>query len=239
VIKTGPRRSTILPDMIGHTIAVHNGKKFIPVYVTEQMIGHKLGEFAPTRTFQGHAVKAPLERAAGVAALQGHGRACRRRAPPGRRHQLRQKVNKLWQIHGERNRSGSAIEAIAMAGTFARRPEDFVWWDISAGSAPKRRLQFCASRRSARHATSKKCCAVHSNANARRDAGASLDVDIFFVSRCFVNEGSRWKRLRPAPMGRAFRYQRRTAHIVVGVVEHHHAVQQRVALGCQANRIRR
>jgi hypothetical protein len=53
--------------MIGHTIAVHNGKKFIPVYITEQMIGHKLGEFAPTRTFKGHAVKAALERAAGLA----------------------------------------------------------------------------------------------------------------------------------------------------------------------------
>jgi hypothetical protein len=57
--------------MIGHTIAVHNGKKFIPVYVTEQMIGHKLGEFAPTRTFKGHAVKAALERAAGVAPAAG------------------------------------------------------------------------------------------------------------------------------------------------------------------------
>jgi small subunit ribosomal protein S19 len=68
VIKTWSRRSTILPDMIGHTIAVHNGRKFIPVYVTEQMVGHKLGEFAPTRTFKGHAVKAALERAAGVAA---------------------------------------------------------------------------------------------------------------------------------------------------------------------------
>ena len=67
VIKTWSRRSTILPDMIGHTIAVHNGRKFIPVYVTEQMIGHKLGEFAPTRTFKGHAVKAALERAAGAA----------------------------------------------------------------------------------------------------------------------------------------------------------------------------
>ena len=56
-----------------------------------------------------------------------------------------------------------------------------------------------------------------------------MDVDHLFVSRCFVNEGSRWKRLRPAPMGRAFRYQRRTCHIVVGVVEHHQAAQQRVA----------
>src|ERR1700723_2703820 len=68
VIKTWSRRSTILPDMIGHTIAVHNGRKFIPVYVTEQMVGHKLGEFAPTRTFKGHAVKAALERAAAASA---------------------------------------------------------------------------------------------------------------------------------------------------------------------------
>ena len=67
VIKTWSRRSTVLPEMIGHTIAVHNGKKFIPVYVTEQMVGHKLGEFAPTRTFKGHAVRAALERAAAAA----------------------------------------------------------------------------------------------------------------------------------------------------------------------------
>jgi len=71
VVKTWSRRSTIVPEMIGHTIAVHNGKKSIPVYITEQMIGHKLGEFAPTRTFKGHAVKAALERAAGVAGGPG------------------------------------------------------------------------------------------------------------------------------------------------------------------------
>lgn len=55
IIKTWSRRSTIIPEMIGHTIAVHNGKKFIPVYITENMIGHKLGEFSPTRTFKAHA----------------------------------------------------------------------------------------------------------------------------------------------------------------------------------------
>ena len=54
VIKTWSRRSTIYPEFIGHTFAVHNGKEFIPVYVTEDMVGHKLGEFAPTRTFKGH-----------------------------------------------------------------------------------------------------------------------------------------------------------------------------------------
>lgn len=53
-IKTWSRRSTILPDFVGLTFAVHNGKKFVPVYVTENMVGHKLGEFAPTRTFMGH-----------------------------------------------------------------------------------------------------------------------------------------------------------------------------------------
>jgi len=52
--KTWSRRSTITPEMVGHTIATHNGKKFIPVYVTENMVGHKLGEFSPTRTFKGH-----------------------------------------------------------------------------------------------------------------------------------------------------------------------------------------
>lgn len=54
VVKTWSRRSTISPDFVGHTFAVHNGNKFIPVYVTENMVGHKLGEFAPTRTFRGH-----------------------------------------------------------------------------------------------------------------------------------------------------------------------------------------
>ena len=53
-VKTWARRSTITPDYVGHTFAVHNGKSFIPVYVTENMVGHKLGEFAPTRTFRGH-----------------------------------------------------------------------------------------------------------------------------------------------------------------------------------------
>ena len=56
-IKTWSRRSTITPEMVGHTLAVYNGKKFIPVYVTENMVGHKLGEFSPTRQFKGHSSK--------------------------------------------------------------------------------------------------------------------------------------------------------------------------------------
>lgn len=55
VIRTWSRRSTIFPDMVGHTIAVHDGRRHVPVYITENMVGHKLGEFAPTRTYRGHA----------------------------------------------------------------------------------------------------------------------------------------------------------------------------------------
>jgi small subunit ribosomal protein S19 len=62
VIKTWSRRSTILPEMVGNTLAVHNGKKFIPVFVTENMVGHKLGEFSPTRTYWGHAADKKAKR---------------------------------------------------------------------------------------------------------------------------------------------------------------------------------
>jgi small subunit ribosomal protein S19 len=64
VIRTWSRRSTILPEFVGHTIAVHNGRKFIPVYITENMVGHKMGEFSPTRTFKSHAAKAGTEKSA-------------------------------------------------------------------------------------------------------------------------------------------------------------------------------
>jgi len=90
VIKTWSRRSTVIPEMVGHTIAVHNGRKFIPVYVTENMVGHKLGEFAPTRQFKGHttksdkaaAVAAAGAPAAGAAAPKAGGEWQFRRTPP-------------------------------------------------------------------------------------------------------------------------------------------------------------
>ncbi|UCD17693.1 MAG: 30S ribosomal protein S19 [Candidatus Zixiibacteriota bacterium] len=65
VIKTWSRRTTISPEFVGHTLAVHNGNKFIPIYITENMVGHKLGEFAPTRTFRGHGGKL-VERASAI-----------------------------------------------------------------------------------------------------------------------------------------------------------------------------
>jgi small subunit ribosomal protein S19 len=67
VIKTWSRASTVIPDFVGHTFAVHNGNKFIPVYVTENMVGHKLGEFAPTRLFRGHSGTRPTDKKASPA----------------------------------------------------------------------------------------------------------------------------------------------------------------------------
>ena len=72
VVKTWSRRSTVVPEMVGHTMAVHNGKKFIPVYVTENMVGHKLGEFAPTRLFKGHTTRV-AEKASSVGGAAGAG----------------------------------------------------------------------------------------------------------------------------------------------------------------------
>ncbi len=66
VVKTWSRRSTITPEMVGHTLAVYNGRKFVPVYITENMVGHKLGEFSPTRQFKGHSSK--VEKVAKIAA---------------------------------------------------------------------------------------------------------------------------------------------------------------------------
>src|SRR5947209_8527576 len=71
VLKTWMRRSTISPEFVGHTLAVHNGNKFIPVYITENMVGHKLGEFAPTRIFRGHG--SHVEKVAAAAAAAGPG----------------------------------------------------------------------------------------------------------------------------------------------------------------------
>src|SRR5271167_613516 len=83
VLRTWSRRSTVHPDMVGHTIAVHNGKKFIPVYLTENMVGHKLGEFSPTRQFKGHSVKAATEVAAKPAGVPGGPGAIAPAAPAG------------------------------------------------------------------------------------------------------------------------------------------------------------
>src|SRR5579864_4496056 len=132
----------------------------------------------------------------------------------------------------EQVQAAPAIEAIAMARHVRASPQKIrLVVDMIRGQRAEDALQILryTKKRATRDVEKVLRSAIANAERKAEDAGASLDVDHLFVSRCFVNEGSRWKRLRPAPMGRAFRYQRRTAHIVVGVAEHHVAAKERVA----------
>jgi large subunit ribosomal protein L22 len=125
-----------------------------------------------------------------------------------------------------------SIEAHAMARHVRMSPQKArLVIDLIRGQKAQDALQSLryTPKRAAKHIEKVLRSAI---ANAERkadDSGSPLDVDQLFVSKAYVNEGSRWKRLRPAPMGRAFRYQKRTAHIFVGVAEHHVAAAERVA----------
>jgi large subunit ribosomal protein L22 len=125
-----------------------------------------------------------------------------------------------------------AIEAVAMAKHVRMSPQKIrLVVDLIRGKRAEDALQILrfTMKRASRDVEKVLRSAIANAERKAEDAGASLDVDHLFVSNCYVNEGSRWKRLRPAPMGRAFRYQRRTAHIVVGVAEHHVAAKERMA----------
>ncbi len=126
----------------------------------------------------------------------------------------------------------SAIEAQAMAKHARLSPQKArLVIDLIRGQRAEDALEILryTRKRAARDIEKVLRSAIANAERKAEDAGESLDVDHLFVSRCFVNEGPRWKRIRPAPMGRAFRYQRRTSHIVVAVAEHHVAAQERVA----------
>ena len=124
------------------------------------------------------------------------------------------------------------IEAHALARHVRMSPQKVrLVMDLIRGQRAQDALQTLkyTPKRAAKHIAKVLRSAI---ANAERkadDAGSSLDPDELFVSKCFVNEGPRWKRLRPAPMGRAFRYQKRTSHLWVGVAEHHVAAAERIA----------
>ena len=192
VIKTWSRRSTVIPEMVGHTIAVHNGRKFIPVYMTENMVGHKLGEFAPTRLFKGHTTKA--DKAAAVAR--------RRRA--------------------RRRRQGGcvmAVEAHATAKYIRTSAQKAgLVLDLIRGRDVNHAL---ATLRFARKGVAQDIEKVLRSAiaNAQSKDGFGGDVDRLFVAACYANQGPSQKRIRPAPMGRAFRVVKRTAHLTVRVAE--------------------
>ena len=129
----------------------------------------------------------------------------------------------------------TVIEAHALARHVRMSPQKArLEMDVIRGRKAQEALQTLrfTPKRAARHIAKVLRSAI---ANAERkadDAGSPIDPDELYVAKCFVNEGARWKRLRPAPMGRAFRYQKRTAHLWVGVAEHYVAAAQRV----EANR---
>jgi large subunit ribosomal protein L22 len=126
----------------------------------------------------------------------------------------------------------SSIEAHAIARHVRMSPQKArLVIDLIRGQKAQDALQSLryTPKRAAKHIEKVLRSAIANAERKAEDAGAPLDVDQLFVHRCFVNEGSRWKRLRPAPMGRAFRYQKRTAHIWVGVAEHQVAAAERVA----------
>ena len=125
-----------------------------------------------------------------------------------------------------------SIEAHAIARHVRMSPQKVrLVIDLIRGQKAQDALQSLrfTPKRAAKHIEKVLRSAIANAERKAEDSGSPLDVDQLFVSHCFVNEGARWKRLRPAPMGRAFRYQKRTAHIWVGVSEHHIAAAERVA----------
>ena len=130
-----------------------------------------------------------------------------------------------------------AIEAHALARFVRMSPQKVrLVVDLIRGQRAEQALQTLrfTKKRAARDVEKVLRSAIANAERKAEDAGASLNVDELYVSKCFVNEGPRWKRLRPAPMGRAYRYQKRTAHIVVGVAEHHVAAAERTAAAAAA-----
>src|SRR6202030_1494525 len=125
-----------------------------------------------------------------------------------------------------------SIEAHALARHVRMSPQKArLVMDLIRGQKAQSALQTLrfTPKRAAKHIEKVLRSAIANAERKAEDAGAPLDVDELYVAKCFVNEGARWKRLRPAPMGRAFRYQKRTAHLWVGVAEHHVAAAERVA----------
>ena len=191
VLRTWSRRSTITPEMLGHTIAVHNGRKFIPVYVSENMVGHKLGEFSFTRTFKGHSVKG------------GDGDAQAKPASAkdeGKRHGIHSESPVYARVSPQKARlvlgliKGKRVEAALNTLAFTNK-----------GIAP---------------AVLKLLRSAVENANyLSAEKGLDVDLDNLYVKNAIANEGPRMKRIRPAPMGRAYRYQRRMSHIEIELAE--------------------
>ena len=205
VIKTWSRRSTIIPDMVGHTIAVHDGRKHVPVYITESMVGHKLGEFSPSRTFKFHAgqeksakgrrVDHDVQAFPGTQALElerfvddwpklNDGVAARR--------QVSTRATAKY-LRGSASKARVVLDLIR--GLDVRRADEVLQFTDRAAAADVRKVLASAVAN-----------AVHND---------SQDVEELFVLACYADEGPTLKRFRPRARGRASRINKRTCHITV------------------------
>ena len=205
VIKTWSRASTVLPEFVGHTFAVHNGNKFIPVYVTENMVGHKLGEFAPTRLFRGHTGQKAVDKKAPTP--RGSGRLRPRAA-----------ASSAEQARAERHKP-MAGEARATQRSTRQSPYKMrLVIDEIRGKSVNDALAYLAfSKKHAAKQIEKTLRSAVANAeHAAREGNTSLDVDALYITRAVVNEGPKLKRFMPAAMGRATPIQKRTSHVEIG-----------------------
>src|ERR1043165_8133721 len=197
VFKTWSRRSTITPDFVGHTLAVHNGNKFIPVYITENMVGHKLGEFAATRLFRGHGAKgSAAEREAEAATTEGGAEA------------------------GAEKKKEQAMEARAIkrgVRQSARKMRLVI--DLIRGRAvPEADAILRFSKKRAAHQIHKVLKSAVANAQqAAQRQNAPFDADALRVSYAVVNEGQTLKRFTAAAMGRGTPILKRTSHVEIRV----------------------
>ena len=185
VIKTWSRRSTILPEFVGHTFAVHNGRKFIPVFVTENMVGHKLGEFCPTRTFSGHSAEKKVAKA--------------RRQVTGKSVQRRSTM----EVDG------------TSASPRAWRPGRSRWSPrSSAASRSARRSTSCSftRRAAARRWRSSSRARSPTPPTCRK---GQVDIDKLYVKTISVDQGPTSRRFMPRAMGRASRINKKTSHVHV------------------------
>ena len=200
VVKTWSRRSTIMPDMVGHTIAVHNGRKFIPVYVAENMVGHKLGEFAPTRIFKGHGGKKAAE--VGRRSLPAlRAPRARIRSAPGAAAPAPQGVSANMKATARLRYMKGSAQKVRLVADLVRGKK------VNDAVAILRHAKKVAARDILKTLRS----AV---ANAEQKE-AQLDVDQLVVRKITVDKGPQEKRVRPAPMGRAYRVLHRKSHLTI------------------------
>src|SRR6058998_1010267 len=197
MIRTWSRTSTVFPEMVGHTIAVHDGRKHVPVFVTEQMVGHKLGEFAPTRTFRAHSGdrKVEVKRTTECATRPRYTRAGHTRSMQMTDGQLQE------------------VRAAAKWVRITPRKARLVVEHIRGRTVPEARTMLAFSERAAAREIDK----LLRSAVANAEANHNLIGDDLVVKTAYVDEGPTIKRWRPRARGRVARIRKRTCHITIKV----------------------